>query len=60
MEHGFVDADAFKARSKELNGHYVGDMTLEDLQQYEAAHNIPPLAPAQLETIKALKKGQGK
>ena len=60
VEHGFVDAAAFKARSKELNGHYVGDMTLEDLQQYEASHNIPPLAPAQLETIKALKKGQGK
>jgi hypothetical protein len=60
VEHGFVDAATFKARSKELNGDYAGDMTLDDLQQYETAHNIPSLAPAQLEAIKALKKGQGK
>lgn len=60
VDHGFVDAATFKARSKELNGNYVGNMTLEDLQKYEASHNIPPLAPAQLEAIKALKKGQGK
>ncbi len=60
VDHGYVSKDEFTARSKELNNGYVGDMTLEALQKYEAEHNIPALAPAQLEVIKTLKKGQGK
>lgn len=59
-DKGYMDEDEFKARSKELNKGYVGDMSLQELAAYEQAHNIPPLSPVQIATIKALKKKTGK
>ena len=58
-DKGYMDEDEFKARSKELNKGYAGDMPLKELEAYEQAHNIPPLSPVQKETINALKKKTG-
>lgn len=59
-ERGYVDDKEFKARSKELNKRWVADMPLDELQKYEQAHNIPPLAPTQLKAIQELKLQSGK
>ena len=56
VEHGFVDAAAFKARSKELNKGYVGNMQLEELLEYVHQHHIPELPEPLLENIRNLKK----
>ena len=58
-DKGYMDEEEFKARSKELNKGYAGDMSLQELAAYEQAHNIPALLPAQQETINALKKKTG-
>ena len=36
------------------------DFTLEELQKYARAHNIPDLAPAQLKAIQELKLQTGR
>ena len=59
-DHSYMDYDEFKARSKELNKGYSGDMPLEELQKYARAHNIPDLAPAQLKAIQELKLQTGR
>ena len=58
-DRGYMDAAEFKARSKELNKGYAGDMSLEELAEYERAHNIPSLAPTQLKAIQGLTKQTG-
>lgn len=59
-DRGYMDEAEFKARSKELNKGYAGDMPLEELAEYERANNIPPLAPTQLKAIQGLTKQTGK
>lgn len=59
-DRGYMDEAEFKARSKELNKGYAGDMSLEELAEYERAHNIPALAPTQLKAIQGLTKQTGK
>jgi hypothetical protein len=59
-DHSYMDEDEFKARSKELNKGRTGDMSLEELQEYEQSHNIPALAPTQMEAINQLSKKTGK
>jgi hypothetical protein len=58
-DRGYVDEDEFKARSKELNKGYAGDMPLTELEKYEQAHHIPPLSAAQQMTIREMKKKTG-
>ncbi len=58
-DRGYVDEDEFKARSKELNKGYAGDMPLIELEKYEQAHHIPPLSAAQQMTIREMKKKTG-
>ncbi len=55
----YVDSDEFKARSKELNKGYSGDMPLSELEKYEREHNIPALAQSQQTAIQNLKKKTG-
>jgi hypothetical protein len=55
-----MNDDEFKARSKELNKGHSGDMSLEELTEYERTHNIPALAPEQLKAIQELTKQTGK
>lgn len=43
-DKGYKDEEEFKDRSKELNKGRQGDMSLDELAEYERAHNIPPLA----------------
>ncbi len=59
-DRGYMDEDEFKARSKELNKGWVGDMPFEKLDEYERANDIPALAPSQLKTIQELTKQTGK
>lgn len=59
-DRSYMDEAEFKARSKELNKGYAGDMPLEVLEEYERANNIPPLAPTQLKAIQGLAKQTGK
>lgn len=60
VDHKYVDEDEFKARSKELNKGFVGDMPLADLQEYERINKIPALAPEQLKAIQELTMQTGK
>lgn len=39
----YMDKKEFKAKKKELNGNYAGDMPFSVLEAYEQSHNIPPL-----------------
>ena len=59
-DKGYMDEDEFKARSKELSKGRSGDMTLDELAEYERAHNIPALSPEQQQAIQALTKQTGK
>lgn len=59
-DHSYMDEDEFKAHSKALNKGYVGDMSLDDLEEYERTHNIPALSPEQQKAIRELKKQTGK
>ena len=59
VEHKYMDEDEFKARSKELNKGFVGDMPLADLQEYERINKIPALAPEQQKAIQELTKQTG-
>lgn len=59
-DHSYMDEAEFKARSKELNKGRTGDMSLEELEEYERAQNIPALAPTQLKAIHELTKQTGK
>lgn len=58
-DKGYMEEEEFKARSKELNKGYAGDMPLKELAAYEQAHNIPSLSPTQIATIQELKKKTG-
>ena len=55
-DKGYMDNDEFKARSKELNKNYAGNMSLDELAEYERDHNIPALAPEQQIAIQGLAK----
>ena len=55
-EKSYMDEAEFKARRKELNKGHAGDMSLDELAKYAQEHNIPALAPQQLDAIKALTK----
>ena len=55
-----MDEAEFKARSKELNKGYAGDMPLEELAENERANNIPSLARTQLKAMQGLTKQTGK
>lgn len=59
-EKSYMDEAEFKARRKELNKGHAGDMSLDELAKYAQEHNIPALAPQQLDAIKALTKQTGK
>ena len=59
-ERRYMDDNEFKARTKELNKGQNGNMSLEELQEYEVAQNIPPLADSQQKAIQALEKKTGK
>lgn len=59
-DKGYMDEDEFKARRKELNKGHSGDMSLDELVEYEHTHNIPPLAPIQQKAIQGLTKQTGK
>ena len=59
-DHSYMDEDEFKAHSKALNKGHVGDMSLDDLEEYERTHNIPALSPEQQKAIRELKKQTGK
>ncbi len=56
----YKDESEFKARSKELNKGYNGDMSLKKLAAYEQAHNIPALAPELQKAIQKMKLRTGK
>ena len=58
-EKSYMDEAEFKARRKELNKGHAGDMSLDELAKYAQEHNIPALAPQQLDAIKALTKQTG-
>lgn len=58
-DKGYMDEDEFKARAKEWSKGRDGNMSLEELAEYAQSHNIPPLSPVQIATIKALKKKTG-
>ena len=58
-DKGYVDQAAFKARSKELNKGRSGDMSLDELAEYERTHNIPALASEQIKAIQKLTKQTG-
>ena len=60
VDKGYMDKDEVKARGKEINKGRKGDMTLEELAEYEHAHNIPSLSPEQQKAIISLKKQTGK
>ena len=60
VEHSYMDEAEFKARSKELNKGHSGNMTLDELQEYECRQNIPALAPGQQKAIESLTKGTGR
>ena len=60
VDKGYMDKDEAKARGKEIGKGYAGDMSLEELEAYEQAHNIPALSPEQLKAIQSLKKQTGK
>lgn len=55
----YWDEEEFKARSKELNKGRSGDMSLNELAEYERAHNIPALSLEQQKAIQTLTKQTG-
>ena len=59
-DKGFMDQEEVKARGKEINKGRKGDMSLEELAEYERAHNIPALSPEQQKAIMTLTKQTGK
>ena len=59
-DKGYMDEADVKARGKEISKPYYGDMTLDELAEYERTHNIPALAPEQQKAIQALTMQTGK
>ena len=59
-DKGYLDEKEFKARSKELSKGRTGDMSLDELEEYERTHHIPALAPEQIKAIHELTKQTGK
>ncbi len=59
-DKGYMDKDEVKALGKEINKGRKGDMSLDELAEYERAHNIPALSPEQQKAIQTLKKQTGK
>jgi hypothetical protein len=53
-----MDKKEFKAKKKELNGNYAGDMPFSVLEAYEQSHNIPPLAPTIAKRVTEMRKGK--
>lgn len=60
VDKGYMDKDEVKARGKEINKGRQGDMSLDELAEYERAHNIPALSPEQQKAILTLTKQTGK
>ena len=60
VDKGYMDKAEAKARGKEISKPYYGDMTLDELAEYERAHNIPALSPEQEKAIQTLTKQTGK
>ena len=54
----YMDKKEFKAKKKELNGNYAGDMPFSVLEAYEQSHNIPPLAPTIAKRVTEMRKGK--
>ena len=59
-DKSYMDKDEVKARGKEINKGRAGDMSLDELAQYERANNIPALSPEQQKAIQGLTKQTGK
>ena len=59
-DKGYMDKDEVKARGKEISKGRKGDMSLDELAEYERAHNIPVLSPEQQKAIRTLTKQTGK
>ena len=59
-DKGYMDKDEVKARGKALNKGRYGDMTLDELEEYARAHNIPALTPEHQKAIQGLAKQTGK
>ena len=59
-DKGYMDKDEVKARGKEISKPHYGDMSLDELAEYERAHNIPALSPEQQKAIQTLTKQTGK
>ena len=59
-DKGYMDKDEVKARGKEISKPYSGNMSLDELAEYERAHNIPALSPEQQKAIQTLTKQTGK
>ena len=55
-----MDKAEVKACGKEISKGHKGDMSLDELAEYERTHNIPPLAPEQQKAILRLTKQTGK
>ena len=55
-DQGYVDEEEFKVRSKELNAHRSGNMSIKELEDYAAAHKIPVLTATERRAINALGK----
>ncbi|MBO4464385.1 MAG: hypothetical protein J5797_09365 [Prevotella sp.] len=60
VDKGYMDKDEVKARGKEISKGRKGDMSLDELAEYERAHNIPALSPEQQRAIQTLTKQTGK
>lgn len=60
VDKGYMDKDEVKVRGKEISKGRKGDMTLDELAEYERAHNIPALSPEQQKAILTLTKQTGK
>ena len=58
LDLDYMDKKEFKAKKKELNGNYAGDMPFSVLEAYEQSHNIPPLGPTIAKRVTELRKGK--
>ena len=54
-DHGYMDKDDFKAKKQEIKNNYKG-ATLQSLEAYATAHNIPAISPIMLQAVQKLKR----
>lgn len=55
-EHYYMDKNEWKAKKKEIKENYGSSMTLNKIEAYAAAHNIPALPAATRQAIQNLKQ----